>query len=152
MDKSWPSQFRKSERSCTYERRTGKEKISRDLLTFIKLVEITKMLVGREKGEEMESYIVLNFSIISEVVVVKTGVFLTTLVSSFHIYDWMFISVWNWFLQLLCFNEINELKSCLFDLIGMLIVKEIVDGFVLEIKKHSLEYCSDGGNIYKCMN
>jgi hypothetical protein len=41
-------------------------------------VEITKMLVGREKGEEMESYIVLNFSIISEVVVVKTGVFLTT--------------------------------------------------------------------------
>jgi len=36
------------------------------------------MLVGREKGEEMERYIVLNFSIISEVVVVKTGVFLTT--------------------------------------------------------------------------
>ena len=36
------------------------------------------MLVGRENLEEIESCIVLNFSIISEVVVVKKGVFLTT--------------------------------------------------------------------------
>lgn len=53
------------------------------------------MLIGREKVQDMESHILLNFGIVSGAMVVKTGVFLTIdcLVSSFIIYDWTFTSV-----------------------------------------------------------
>lgn len=53
------------------------------------------MLIGIEKFQDMESHILLNFGIVSEAMVVKTGVFLTTdyLVSAFIIYDWTFTSV-----------------------------------------------------------
>jgi hypothetical protein len=111
----------------------------------------------------MESHILLNFGIVSEAMVVKTGVFLTIdcLVSSFVIYDWTFTSVWSWFLHLLfCVPILMRpitWKHAYFgpirhDLVGILTVKEIIDGFVLEIANHGLEYCSNGGYIITCMD